>query len=381
VDHLAEEYLAEINMHRRNRVGTATFLAHLGAISLLMLFLVPISPIFAQGGPQVRVPTFGPSQSTGASGQASLSAVQATAATASSLVSAMDVPANLVVSASLGASDPQGAHVFGSALGGFPTRGSAFATLSTGTANNASLPNNATNLSTTLGGSNNSQGNDLVQLTLVLRVPTGSTAWSVDWKLLSEEFPEYVGSAYNDAFLIETQESTFTIAGSTVSAPNNTAFDSSGRLISVNTTGALSMTSIQSVGTTYDGSTATLSTCAPVAPGASQITAIFSIMDLGDSIFDTTVFLDNFRFQAGACSAPNTKTLGEKAAEFALSVVGGPYVLGNEGYDYTLKTYVDASKVSSGYRAFPGASTIGVGLDCSGLVLWAFNKTTGPPRI
>jgi hypothetical protein len=225
-------------------------------------------------------------------------------ATGAQLAAAMDIPSDRIISASLGNSDMAGAHVFTSSLSGFPSNGGSFGAISSGNAENATRPNSEGSLSTELGGLNNSQGNDLVQLTLVLKVPSGSTYWSVDWKFFSEEYPEWVGSPYNDAFLIETPASNFTISGNSISAPNNKAFDPSGHLVSINTTGAVGMSSTNSNGTTYDGATTKLSTVGAIPPGASQVTIVFSVMDLGDSIYDTTVFLDNFRFIQGTPPSP-----------------------------------------------------------------------------
>ena len=82
----------------------------------------------------------------------------------------MNVPASIIVNASLGASDPQGGFVFTGPLGGFPVQGNSFAAISSGVAANASLPNDSSSLSAVLGGLDNSQGNDLVQLILTLNV-------------------------------------------------------------------------------------------------------------------------------------------------------------------------------------------------------------------
>lgn len=171
-----------------------------------------------------------------------------------------------------------------------------FAAISSGNAENAPLPNNSGSLSTVLSGLNNNQGNDMVQLTLELEVPSGAEYWAVDWKFFSEEYPEWVGSVFNDAFLIETPSSTFTISGSDIVAPNNVATDPSGELVTVNTVGAVGMSTANSVGTTYDGATEMFTTLAPIPPEADTVTIVFSVMDLGDSVYDTTVFLDSFRF-------------------------------------------------------------------------------------
>ena len=253
-----------------------------GSLVSTILFFALTGPVYAYDHLLDRTPTYGPYMGT---------------ATAAELAAAMDIPASDIVSASLGTSDSEGAAVFISPLGGFPTQGGSFAAISSGAAANASLPNNTGSLSTVLGGLNNSQGNDLFQLTLTLNVPPGVAFWAVDWKFFSEEFPEFVGSIFNDAFFIETPTSNIVIVGNVASSDdNNVAFDPSGEPVTINTTGAVGMTAANAAETTYDGATTTLTTAAPIPPGAATVTIIFSVTDLGDSIFDTTIFLDNFRF-------------------------------------------------------------------------------------
>lgn len=289
---------------------TTVYLRMAIAMALLVSALIPRNIVRAAE----RTPTFGPSGGS---------------ATAAELVTAMNIPANLIISASLGSSSMEGTHVF-SGLGGFPTNGSSFAVISSGNAANADRPNSEPNLSTTLSGQNNTQGNDIVQLYLTLRVPPGANFWSVDWKMFSEEYPEYVGSIYNDVFLIETPSSSIQInSDSTVFSPYNVAYDANGELISINTTGALGMTSSNATGTTYDGATATLVTVAPIPSGATEISLVFSVSDLGDSVFDTTVFLDNFKFH---------QVLPESYWEDVLDnmfekVIAGKMIVGGKLYD------------------------------------------------
>jgi hypothetical protein len=228
------------------------------------------------------------------------------------LATAMDIPPASIISISLGTSDPQGAFVFNTPLAGFPTRGSSFAVLSTGIAANASLPNSSGSLSAQLVGLNNNQGNDLVQFTLTLHVPAGAKFWAVDWKFLSEEFPEFVGSPYNDAFFIETPDSNIIITDNIALSNRNVAYDPFGSRVSINTTGATGMTSANAAGTTYDGATATLTTAARIPDGATQVTIVFSVTDLGDSIYDTAVFLDNFRFLTEYTPPPKLNSPGAK---------------------------------------------------------------------
>ncbi len=197
-------------------------------------------------------------------------------------------------------SDKRGSHVLHTIdclLSGFPIRGTTYAAISTGNAADAPKLNTEGSLSTELDGLNTKQGYDLVQLSVTLRVPPGANRWLVDYKFLSEEYPEYVGSIFNDAFLIEEPYSKFEIlSDSTIQAPYNVALDPYGDLVCVNTVGVVGMSPWRSLSTTYDGGTATLTAGMFVPPGRDFITIVFSVMDLGDPVWDTTVFLDNFRF-------------------------------------------------------------------------------------
>jgi hypothetical protein len=223
-------------------------------------------------------------------------AAQLATTTALQLAEAMDIPVDSIISASLGDSDPLGVQVFTLNLGEFPVQDSSFAAISSGNAAFATLANTSESLSQELSGLSNSQGKDLVQFTVTLTVPDGARFWSVDWKFLSEEFAEYVGSPYNDAFFIETPGTDIIIMNDVATSQNNVALDTFGSRVSINTTGAAGMTASNALGTTYDGATGIVTTVAQIPPGAGQITIVFSVTDLGDSIYDTTVFLDNFQF-------------------------------------------------------------------------------------
>ena len=207
----------------------------------------------------------------------------------------MGVPPDDLLSADFGTSDPPGVGVGLGHLGRFfPRAGSTFAILSTGAASSAELPNTAGNLSTvqSFGALKNSDGQDMAQLTLVLQPPAGATCLAFDFAFYSEEFPEFVGSVFNDFFLAELSASTFTIgADFKVTAPNNFAFDSIGSLITINTVFGVAPHTL----TTYDGATPILRAVTPVAQfNGGPVTVVLTVSDLGDPFFDSAVFLDNF---------------------------------------------------------------------------------------
>ncbi len=89
-----------------------------------------------------------------------------------------------------------------------------------------------------------------------------------------------------------------------------------------------------------------------------------------------------------SCAPP---TLGEQASALAKLVIGDPYLgdgstWGGKGWDSASSTYVSVSKIGSGYNYWnnSGHPPIGVisgaGLDCSGLVEWAYNRAFDPTK-
>jgi len=113
----------------------------------------------------------------------------------------------------------------------------------------------------------------------------------LDFVFLSDEYPEYVGSSFNDAFIVELDSSTWTTSGSTINAPNNIAFDPNGDTISINAAGVATMEPQFAEGTTYDAATPVLRAATPITPGAHSL--YLSIFDQGDRVLDSAVIVDN----------------------------------------------------------------------------------------
>jgi hypothetical protein len=142
-----------------------------------------------------------------------------------------------------------------------------------------------------------------------LDVPAEVDCLSLDFQFLSEEYPDFVGSEFNDAFIAELDTSDWTTSGSTITAPHNFAFDSAGNVISINS--VVGMTPTNGAGTAFNdndgdmegGATSLLTARTPIDPGAH--TLFLSIFDQGDHIYDSAVFLDNLLiYSAGAgCTA------------------------------------------------------------------------------
>ncbi len=155
---------------------------------------------------------------------------------------------------------------------------------------------------------------DYTEIRFDVQVPTGVTSFSYDFAFLSTEYPVYYGSQFNDMYIgwLESEQWT-----------GNISFDDQGNPISLNAgfmdyldadaaahpdcpTGT-NCTAPELDGTCMDGHGATrwLSTQASVTPGES-ITVVFAVFDMGDSILDSHVFLDNFLWGCEGGQPPST---------------------------------------------------------------------------
>ena len=129
-----------------------------------------------------------------------------------------------------------------------------------------------------------------------VNVPAHANCLSFNFRFLSEEYPEFVGDVYNDAFIAELDHSSWRAATKDdprITAPNNFAVDRDGNPIRINKAGVDTMRRAYARGTTYDGATRLLRASTPVTPGRHHL--YLSVFDQGDRIYDSAVFLDNLR--------------------------------------------------------------------------------------
>ncbi len=183
----------------------------------------------------------------------------------------------------------------------FPRRGTHFAMLSTGNVRFADHKNVSTSTSFNNQGPLLRGTRDLAMWRLQFAVPKGRNCLSFSFKFLSDEFPEFVDSQFNDAFIAELDQSTWDSPREDPTidaAPDNFAKDSEGNRISVNAVGDAAVAAKYARGTTYDAATRTLRASTPVTSGRHSL--YLSIFDQGDRQYDSTVFLDRLRFKRDA---------------------------------------------------------------------------------
>lgn len=151
---------------------------------------------------------------------------------------------------------------------------------------------------TVSGCSTGTNVNDDVGLEVALRAPTNATGYKFDFKFYTFEYPTFVCSTWNDQYI------TLVSPPPMGSINGNISFDSQNNPVSVNVaffdvcsgcpqgTGELTGTGFEG-----HGATTWLQTTAPV-DGGSVVTIRFTIWDTADSIYDSTVIADNFRWIA-----------------------------------------------------------------------------------
>lgn len=171
---------------------------------------------------------------------------------------------------------------------------------------------------TVLGGMTTNQSTDLAGLTTEFAIPegTGTPCFIVDLKFMSEEFPEYVGSSFND-FVVgrinDTSPPSISDTNTPV-APGNFLRDGNGDAITVNNN--YNVNAARANDTVYDGASPTLQARSEV-PDSTSFTFTLWIADVGDSIYDSMVFMDNARVErtddcAAGASGPSETTVKPK---------------------------------------------------------------------
>lgn len=249
-----------------------------------------------------------------------------------------------------------------SPLAGFPTEGSTFGILTTGDVNFADDANTEPNTTADDHGDNGdvARGNtdfDVSVLKIDFTAAAGMNCIRFDFRFFSEEFEEFVGSDFNDAFIAELDTSDWTTSTNDIMAPHNFAFDPAGKEISINAAGNTSMTGDPN-GTTYDGATPVLTAAHTVTPGPHSL--YLSIFDQGDHRFDSAVFLDNFVI--GHAPNPDVQCApgaAPKRFDLALAPPTATHAVGDTHTVTATLTDLDDGPIAGGHLLFTvaGANT------------------------
>ncbi len=184
-------------------------------------------------------------------------------------------------SVSLGAGgDPAMLAMSNVSLAGFaPSNSDGFLILSTGIALDMLGPNTGGGQGTDLGPGG--VDGDTITIRFVVPVPQGASSLSFAFLFLSEEYPEFVGSDYNDFLSVRFN-------GVEV------ALDTNRNAITVNNNFFSDV--LLPTGTFFDGQTPTLRISGPIDSALQTVTIEITIGDVGDGIYDSAAFIGGFEF-------------------------------------------------------------------------------------
>ena len=209
------------------------------------------------------------------------------------------------------------AGVGDTAIAPYPADGPTYAVLSTGNAAQADQPDQAGAFPDNPDGGETAPdgrgdtARDVTVLAIPIVVPAGANCLSFDFRFFSEEYPTFVGSSFNDAFIAELDASTWTTAGSTITGlENDFALDPDGHPVTINSTGQSRMTAADAAGTPFGGASAPLRAKTVVTPGTH--TVYLSMLDQGDLALDSAVFADALRTtnESSATCVRGSQTIG-----------------------------------------------------------------------
>lgn len=205
----------------------------------------------------------------------------------------------------------------GTTFSGFPVSGADFGLLSTGHPAIVTDPNDSDSAGEgfddppDLAAQRGASVHDATTLKIDFTVPPAANCLALSYRFLSEEFPEFVGSRFNDAFVAELDKTTWTTdANQEIVVPDDFATKAGGKPVSVNGVGPTAVSVGESAGTTFDAATGLVTSKTPVTPGAHSV--YLSIFDQTDDIYDSLVMLDRLGFlteSAATCKPPEVAVI------------------------------------------------------------------------
>lgn len=274
-------------MSKKNEASTRNLIS--GACLLAALLLAPSSPADAQPSAE----DLAERQRLAAEGAFNIPDVLTSNIAAGDVTSAIDLPPATVLTSTF--TGPASARAVLSNLGVIsPVRGGSFLFMSSGEV--ATVPEPGTDFGAA------GATDDRTTLTLTLDVPPGSTRLSFTYNFLSAEFPDFIGSPFNDTFeatvtdalgtrsivLASVNSSTFFAASSSRAGGSGfdifTEFPSGVDLIFEGGQPDAGLTDFQSVDVPIEAN--------------GPITLTFSIEDLSDGILDSAVLIDDVSLSA-----------------------------------------------------------------------------------
>jgi hypothetical protein len=198
-----------------------------------------------------------------------------------------------------------------SGLPGFPRNGTTFLILSTGDATLADRPDQPGTFPSVGDGQDQpirqggDSGFDISELQIDFNSIGNQLAGCLgfDFRFLSEEYPSKLGAPYNDAVVAEGDNGVgWTTSGPSVLAPENFASSPFGQPLTIDSGAPIVMSPAEAAGTSY-GAASGLMHAQILTPAQGAHRLQLSLLDHGDAVVDSAVFIDNITFDipGGAC--------------------------------------------------------------------------------
>lgn len=143
-----------------------------------------------------------------------------------------------------------------------------------------------------LGGGD---ANDLLWFQFETPVPSGTYGFSFDFAYFSEEFPEWVDTTFNDMFVAWSNSESYT---GNLCFVNDEPCTVTALWPAAYQAGAPELSGTQF---TSDAATGWYQANGTAVPGE-LLQLTFAVFDMGDTAFDTTVLVDNFRWDCEGCT-------------------------------------------------------------------------------
>ncbi len=249
---------------------------------------------------------------------------------ASDLAFAMGVDPADLIGATFSVDEIAGAVVTGGVGFLAPIEGDTFVMMSSGNAQPLGFPDGWVGTPDDFLTADNGNPGDVATLHLTLSVPEGANSLSFNFQFMSEEYPDFVGSDFNDFFSCSLNGTIIAFID-----VNSNFFDPT----------------LTPEGTVFNGATVLLASQAPVTGGTTVILD-FVVGDVSDEAYDTAVFIDNFHFSGEEIEGPVT----EQQYSLTVNVVGDGHVEWNASGPYPVGEVVELTAVAAPGWSFSGWS-------------------------
>jgi len=207
------------------------------------------------------------------------------------------------------------------------------------------------------GSGPDTSAGDRAAFSFDIEVPEYANSFSFNFFFLSREYPEWVGSAYNDTFEVHLVSNAYN---------GQIVFDAFGNEVTVNNAlfSVVDAASLAGTGFDADGGTGWVTTIAP-CEGGETMHIEFEIYDVADGVWDSAVAMDNFQFSED--DPPNDGPwTGDDTPDVPIEVaflspkegdIAGGYdvIVHGSGFDSATSVEID------GVTHDPNALTLGTG--------------------